>query len=150
MRTNPIISAACGLTILAASLGGCETTHSTRLTLMNESESDVLVGITTAESESMIYDDEAIAAGRVRAFSITHAGASSPLVQVGVRPSEFVNAPPQWVEFTGGGAMLMRIQGRATDLRFIVSPDAPETDIRDLRQPDEGYRRAEPPVNPSR
>ncbi len=146
MRTSRLTA----LALTAAGLlGGCQTADMTRVTVMNESETAVLVDIqAAAPTPRPLFSDETLATGEVRAFPIDADDLSQ--VRVGVRPASPAGIPSKWVQFTMYSPMLVRVRGRATDLGLMVQTDAPRVDAKDLPEPDLHRLGGEPPVNPSR
>ena len=145
-RTRTILAT---IAALGATMVGCETVNNTQVTVMNETPSSLLVDVMRAGSETVLYDDSMLDANGVKQFVVVDEAAAS--VQIGIRPVEFESAPAQWVEFPVGGPYLLRVQGSATDLRFLPSLDnALEPKASDLKPTYRNRRIAEPPVQPSR
>ncbi|MBZ0170791.1 MAG: hypothetical protein K8E66_00275 [Phycisphaerales bacterium] len=139
-----------GAALAASLLGGCQSVDSTRMTVMNESSSAVLVDIKHVDPVRPVYSDERLDAGAVRAFSVSHPEAGQPTIHVGVRPDGFAIGSAQWLEIASAGPFLIRVFGEATALQFIVSRDETELDVHELPEPRLHRIGAEPPVNPSR
>ena len=148
MRTNSMI-ALTGAALTAGFLGGCQSVESTRVTVMNESASGVLVDIMTVEPDQVEFSGEQLDAGAVRAFLVEHPDDGTPSIRVGVQPAKLNGVPAKWIGFSSAGPFLVRIQGLPTDLRLMGSSDAPGLEVRDLPEPDLNRRGAEPPVNSS-
>lgn len=138
-----------GLMGAALLLGGCQTTNSTAVTVMNETPSAVLVDVMRAGSEAMVTDGAMLSAGGVQQFEVGNE--SDAAVQIGIRPIEFESAPGRWVEFPVGGPYLIRVQGSATDLRLVPSVDG-SGDLKagDVKPIYTNRKVNEPPVLPSR
>ncbi|HHN78525.1 MAG TPA: hypothetical protein ENK11_07625 [Phycisphaerales bacterium] len=135
--------------VVAGLLGGCQTADMSRVTVMNESESAVLVDIKAAvPAEQPLFTDESLDAGEVRAFPIDAGDVSQ--VAVGVRPENPAGIPSKWVQFTFTSPMLVRVRGRATALGLMVQTDTHHLDANVLPEPDLHRMGGEPPVNPSR
>ncbi len=146
MRTRKLAAIAL---IAAGLLGGCQTAEMGHVTVMNESESPVLVDIkAAAPAEQPLFTDESLDVGEVRAFPIDTEDASQ--VAVGVRPQTPAGIPSKWVQFTFSTPMLVRVRGRATALGLMVQTDAHHLDANELPEPDLHRLGGEPPVNPSR
>lgn len=146
MRTSTF--AVLGL-IAAGLLGGCQTATTSRVTVMNESETAVLVDVLAIdEAEQPLFTGESLATGEVRAFPID--ADDDMQVRVGVRPEAPAGIPSKWIQFTFNSPMLVRVRGRATDLGLMAQTDVPEVDATDLPEPDLHRMGGEPPVNPSR
>jgi hypothetical protein len=134
--------------LAVAPLVGCQTVNQTAVTVMNETASSVLVDVMRAGSEAVVFDAEELGPNASQRFAVDNTGAA---VQVGVRPIEFSAAPAQWIEFPEGGPYLLRVQGSATDLRFVPSLDGTGDLEASGVQPIFTNRRFnEPPVTPSR
>jgi len=148
MRSSLRTIASVGGAAALAVLGGCQSQSSTRVTVMNESSTPLLVDVAMADSESYVYESVPLDMGGSRAFMVEHSGADVP-VQVGVRPSEFDAAAAQWLEFDAlAGPYLLRVQGSATSLRYVPSKDTTDLDVQDVRPPHEGRLGGEPPIKP--
>lgn len=134
---------------VCSAMVGCQTaTTGTLVTVMNETRGALLVDVMHQNSETMIVDDARLDPSGVRQFSAPDAGAP---VQIGIRPIEFEAAPGQWIEFPQGGPYLLRVQGSATDLRFVPSIDgAGELEASDIKPIYTNRKFNEPPVLPSR
>lgn len=131
-------------------LTACQSaTPSTRLTVINESSSAVLVDLEVVGSDGGIQG-ESIEAAASRAFVLQHPGVSSPRIRAGVRAESLPRSPVQWAEIAGTGPFLVRVQGSASELRILAARDVAELRAQDLRPHDVGRLGAEPPVNPSR
>jgi hypothetical protein len=124
-------------------------TPSTRLTVINESSSAVLVDFEVTGSGVSI-EGESIDAAASRAFVLEHPGISNPRIRAGVRAASLPRSPVQWAELAGVGPFLVRVQGSASELRLVAGRDAADIRAQDLRPHDVGRLGAEPPVNPSR
>lgn len=146
MMTTTLAAAA----VAGGLLGGCSSTDATRMTVMNESASAVLVDIQTVNPDLSVYADERLDTGGVRAFSVSHTDEGQPTIHVGVRPDGFEAGSAQWLEIASAGPHLIRVLGEATALKFIVSRDESGMDVHAL--PERSLHRigGEPPVNPSR
>jgi hypothetical protein len=138
------------LTVLAgASLLGCQTANDTRVTVMNETDGPVLVNVMRASADAMLVEDTEVRPSGVELFAVPNEAELA--VQVGIRPLEFRGAPAQWIEFPQGGPYLLRVQGSATDLRFVPSLDgAGDLEAGEIQPVYTNRRFNEPPVTPSR
>ena len=146
MRTSRLTALAL---VAAGLLGGCQTADTTRITVMNESETAVLVDIRAMNPDPQpLFSDETLATGEVRAFPIDADDISQ--VRVGAHPAAPAGVPSKWVRFTLDAPMLVRVRGTATDLALTVQADVPRVDAGDLPEPDLRRMGGEPPVNPSR
>ncbi|USN99808.1 MAG: hypothetical protein H6810_03870 [Phycisphaeraceae bacterium] len=148
MRLNT--TAAIAFSVLAAGLlGGCQATQATRMTVMNETASPVLVDVKTTEPEQIIYQDERIDAGAVQGFAVSHEGDGNAAFRLGVRPVGVGANEAQWLEFGADGPYLVRVTGDVNSFKFIVTRDQAPLEVRDLPEPRLHRIGGEPPVNPS-
>jgi hypothetical protein len=139
----------CGVAAFASMVGCQAASTGTMVTVMNETPGALLVDVMRAGSEEMVYDDERVESSGVRQYSAANVGDAA--VQIGIRPIEFEAAPAQWIEFPQGGPYLLRVQGTATDLRFVPSLDgAGDLEASDVKPVYTNRKFNEPPVLPSR
>lgn len=148
-RIKSSIFGTLGLLALGATLGGCQTQHTTRLTVMNESSSGMLVDVAMAGSEDFLFTDQLLDQGVSRAFTVDHGGVDGAQIEVGVRPSEFAEAAGQWLSFDAdAGPWLLRIQGVPGNLRFLPTRDVTQIKPTDIGPARDNRLGAQPPVNP--
>ena len=140
----PLLAAALSL----APLVGCQSTNQTRVTVLNETSSPVLVDILHKDAAEMVIDSDQLCANASRGFTIANEGVD---LQVGIRPIEFQNAPARWAQFPEGGPYLVRVQGSATDLVLVATLDgADDLGASGVKPVYTNRRMNEPPVTPSR
>lgn len=148
-RLSGSVIGAVGLLALGGALGGCQTQTSTRVTVMNESSTGLLVDVAMAGSDDYLYADAPLAQGAVRAFTYESSGADGAQVEVGIRPDEFAEAANQWLPFNAhGGPWLLRVQGVPGNLRFLPTRDVARVKPGDIGPAHDNRLGAEPPVNP--
>lgn len=146
---NTTLARFSALALCGAAMIGCQTTNGTRVTVMNETPGALLVDVMRAGSEEMLFDGARVDPNGVQQYAAENMGDAA--VQIGIRPIEFEAAPAQWIEFPQGGPYLLRVQGTATDLRFVPSVDgAGDLQASDVKPVYTNRKFNEPPVLPSR